>query len=37
MLLLLAYLVDFRHRRPGILNLNVDPRRPEQMEKSVGV
>ncbi len=35
MLLLLAQLVDFRHGRPGILNFNVDPGTPTQMEKSV--
>ena len=33
MLFLLADLVDFRHRGPSILDLNVDPGQPAQMEK----
>ena len=33
MLFLLADLVDFRHRGPSVLDLNVDPGQPAQMEK----
>lgn len=36
MLLLLAKLIDFRHGRTGVVNLNGDPGRPAQVQKSVG-
>lgn len=35
MLLLLADLVDFRHRRLCVLELNLDPRQPTKMEKPI--
>jgi hypothetical protein len=35
MLFLLADLVDFRHRRPGVFDLNLDPGEPAKMDKPV--
>jgi hypothetical protein len=35
MMLLLADLVNFRHRRSSVLELNLDPRQPAKTEKPI--